>query len=193
MRDPGFTDTVISGDVHAANQEAAGLATRDQAKTFIYGFLYGAGPAKIGKIVGGNSKQGQILITRFLKNMPHLKKLRNQVIESVRKTNSIKGLDGRVLHVRAEYSALNTLLQGAGAILCKQWLIHIMEKVSKYKLDARLVASVHDEYQFEVALYDIDKFCRITKEAMYQTQRTLDFNCDLDCNYKVGNNWSETH
>ena len=193
MRDPGFTDTVISGDVHAANQEAAGLATRDQAKTFIYGFLYGAGPAKIGKIVGGNSKQGQILITRFLKNMPHLKKLRNQVIESVRKTNSIKGLGGRVLHVRAEYSALNTLLQGAGAILCKQWLIHIMEKVSKYKLDARLVASVHDEYQFEVALYDIDKFCRITKEAMYQTQRTLDFNCDLDCNYKVGNNWSETH
>jgi len=193
MKDPDFTNTVIGGDVHTANQEAAGLKTRDQAKTFIYGFLYGAGPAKIGKIVGGNSKQGQILITRFLKNMPSLRRLKNQVLESVRKSNAIKGLDGRLLHVRAEYSALNTLLQGAGAILCKQWLIHIMEKVNEYKLDAKLVASVHDEYQFEVALYDIDKFCRITKEAMYQTQRTLDFDCELDCNYKVGKTWAETH
>jgi DNA polymerase I-like protein with 3'-5' exonuclease and polymerase domains len=60
-------------------------------------------------------------------------------------------------------------------------------------LDARLVVSVHDEYQFEVAKPDIERFGKITKEAIYQTQKILNFRCDLDSNHKVGNNWAETH
>jgi DNA polymerase-1 len=97
------------------------------------------------------------------------------------------------LQIRSEHSALNTLLQGAGAIICKQWLVHIMERVNRYKMDVKLVASIHDEYQFEVAVPDIDRFCRITKEAMRQTQRTLSVQCDLDCDYKIGKTWAETH
>jgi hypothetical protein len=30
---------VVEGDVHTANQKAAGLPTRNNAKTFIYAFL----------------------------------------------------------------------------------------------------------------------------------------------------------
>ena len=50
MKDADYVKTVVEGsskdgtDVHTKNQKAAGLQTRDQAKTFIYGFLYGAGP-----------------------------------------------------------------------------------------------------------------------------------------------------
>ena len=47
MNDKDFTNEVLSGDIHTANMRAAGLTDRDQAKTFIYAFLYGAGPAKI--------------------------------------------------------------------------------------------------------------------------------------------------
>ena len=43
---------VLQGDVHTENQRAAGLATRGEAKTFIYAFLYGAGGWKIGIIPG---------------------------------------------------------------------------------------------------------------------------------------------
>ena len=193
MKDAAFTNEVISGDVHTANQHAAGLKTRDQAKTFIYAFLYGAGPVKIGKIVGKGAAAGQSLIKKFLSNLPALKKLRENVQERVNKHKTIQGLDGRLLQIRSEHSALNTLLQGAGAIICKQWLVHIMERVHSYKMDVKLVASIHDEYQFEVALPDVDRFCRITKEAMKQTQRTLSVQCDLDCDYKVGKTWAETH
>ena len=56
MDDPKFTKEVLTGDVHTANMKAAGLTNRDQAKTFIYAFLYGAGPFKIGKVVGGNAR-----------------------------------------------------------------------------------------------------------------------------------------
>ena len=192
MNDPEYTNIVLTGDVHTANQERAGLKTRDQAKTFIYAFLYGAGAAKIGKVVGGTAKHGQQLITRFLNNMPALKHLR-MLVSKEAAGDTIKALDGRLLHIRSEHAALNTLLQGAGAIVCKQWLVHIMERVIKTKLDVKLVASIHDEYQFEVAIPDIERFCRLTKEAMTQTTKTLKMKCELDCDYKVGKTWADTH
>tara|TARA_Y100001934_G_scaffold274329_1_gene366360 strand:+ start:9569 stop:11200 length:1632 start_codon:yes stop_codon:yes gene_type:complete len=192
MKNADFTNEVLTGDVHTANQRAAGLSNRDQAKTFIYAFLYGAGPAKIGKIVGGGPGKGQKLISKFLANMPALRTLRSNIQEAAQQ-GSIPGLDGRRLMIRSEHAALNTLLQGAGAIVCKQWLVEIDKRVRKSGLDAKLVASVHDEYQFEVARPDINRFTKITKEAMYQTQKVFNFRCDLDSDYKVGNNWAETH
>jgi len=192
MDDATFTNEVLTGDVHTANQKAAGLGNRAQAKTFIYAFLYGAGPAKIGKIVGGNAKSGQQLISKFLRNMPALKRLRSDIQEAAQ-SGTIRGLDGRRLHIRSEHAALNTLLQGAGAIVCKQWLVEMDKRIRRSGLDARLVVSVHDEYQFEVARPDIDKFTQITKEAMKETQEVMSFKCDLDCDYKIGNNWAETH
>jgi DNA polymerase I-like protein with 3'-5' exonuclease and polymerase domains len=192
MNDPSFTQEVLTGDVHTANQQAAGLKTRDQAKTFIYAFLYGAGPAKIGKVVGGSASDGQKLIQKFLRNMPALKKLRANVQEAAQ-TGSIPGLDGRRLYIRSDHAALNTLLQGAGAIVCKQWLVEMDNRIRKTGLDARLVASIHDEYQFEVAKPDVKRFTQITKDAMYHTQKVFNFKCPLDSDYKVGNNWAETH
>ena len=188
-----FTEEVLTGDIHTANQKAAGLKTRDQAKTFIYAFLYGAGAAKIGKIVGGSAQTGRKLIEKFLSNMPQLKKLRAGIQESVEKKGTIKGLDGRRLQIRSEHSAVNTLIQGAGAVVCKQWLVEMDKGIRRSGLDARLVASVHDEYQFEVSKPDVEPFTKITKEAIHQTQKILNLKCDLDSSHKVGNNWAETH
>jgi DNA polymerase-1 len=148
--------------------------------------------AKIGKVVGGSASDGQKLIQKFLRNMPALKKLRSNVQEAAQ-SGSIPGLDGRRLHIRSEHAALNTLLQGAGAIVCKQWLVEMDNRIRKTGLDARLVASVHDEYQFEVAKPDVKRFTQITKDAMHQTQKAFNFKCELDSDYKVGANWSETH
>jgi DNA polymerase-1 len=192
MNDPDFTNEVLNGDVHTANMKAAGLTNRDQAKTFIYAFLYGAGPAKIGKVVGGSAKAGQQLITKFLSNMPKLKKLRENVARWS-KDGTIPALDGRLLHIRSEHAAVNTLLQGAGAIICKQWLVHITERIHKSGVDAKLVASIHDEYQFEVAKKDAQRFGQITKDAMQETEKTLKVKCPLDCEFKTGTTWSETH
>jgi DNA polymerase I-like protein with 3'-5' exonuclease and polymerase domains len=192
MDDPVFTNEVLNGDVHTANMKAAGLTDRDQAKTFIYAFLYGAGPAKIGKVVGGNAKRGQQLIATFLSNMPKLKKLRDNVAKWS-KNGTIPALDGRLLHIRSEHAAVNTLLQGAGAIICKQWLVHITERISKSGVDAKLVASIHDEYQFEVAKKDAQRFGKITKDAMKDTEKTLKVKCPLDCEFKTGTTWMETH
>jgi len=192
MNDSNFTKEVLTGDVHTANMKAAGLTNRDQAKTFIYAFLYGAGPAKIGKVVGGSAKHGKDLIARFLKNMPALDRLRKMVTKAS-ESGTVKALDGRLLHIRSPHASLNTLLQGAGAIVCKQWLVYMDERIRSEGIDAKLVASVHDEYQFEVSKEDTEVFGQITKDAMKETEATLDMKCPLDCEYKVGNTWAETH
>ena len=192
LNDTNYTDEILNGDIHTKNMELAGIRDRDQAKTFIYAFLYGAGAEKIGKIVGAGKQQGNVLINRFLSNLPSLKRLRSQV-ESAGYKGRIKAIDGRYLKVRSPHSALNTLLQGAGAIICKHWLLRIIHRVYNKKLDVKLVASVHDEYQFEVANKDVGEFCSITKIAIKETENLLKLRCPLDNDYKVGTTWAETH
>jgi len=192
MNDTTFTDILLTGDIHTHNMKMAGLTDRDQAKTFIYAFMYGAGSAKIGKIVGAGAKEGQQLINKFLTSMPSLKRVRDEVTKASAK-GKIRGIDGRVLYVRSTHSALNTLLQGAGAVVCKVWLINIMTGVRTLGVDVKLVASIHDEYQFEVLNTDVKKFGQITKDAMKDTEKELHMKCPLDSEWKVGKTWAETH
>jgi len=192
MNDTTFTDILLTGDIHTHNMKMAGLTDRDQAKTFIYAFMYGAGATKIGKIVGAGAKEGQRLIDNFLSSMTALKRVRDGVTKASAK-GKIKGIDGRLLHIRSAHSALNTLLQGAGAVVCKIWLINIMTRVRTLGLDAKLVASIHDEYQFEVLNTDVKKFGQITKDAMKDTEKELHMKCPLDSEWKVGKTWAETH
>ena len=192
MNDANFTDEVLTGDIHTANMKMAGLTDRDQAKTFIYAFMYGAGASKIGKIVGKGAKEGQQLIDRFLSNMPALKRVRDGVTKAGMR-GKIKGIDGRLLHVRSPHAALNTLLQGAGAVVCKLWLVNMNKRIQSTGVDAKLVASIHDEYQYEVAKKDVKKFGSITKDAMKDTQQQLQMKCPLDNEWKEGTTWAETH
>jgi DNA polymerase I-like protein with 3'-5' exonuclease and polymerase domains len=205
MNDNEYTNEVVSGDIHTANQTAAGLQTRNQAKTFIYAFLYGAGSAKIGSIVGGSAKEGQKLIDSFLQNTPKLKRLREKVARLYAKEGWLQGLDGRKLLVRAEHSALNTLLQGAGAIVMKQAVVILHKRLRQAKIDFKMVANVHDEWQIEVEESRAEEAGQMGKQAIIDVVKelkVLDNNppnpkkrlrCPLDGEYKVGNSWKETH
>jgi len=192
MNDNTFTDILLTGDIHTHNMKMAGLTDRDQAKTFIYAFMYGAGASKIGQIVGAGAKEGQILIDKFLNSMPALKRVRDSVTKAAGK-GKIKGIDGRLLHIRSPHSALNTLIQGAGAVVCKVWLIHMMTRIKVLGIDAKLVASIHDEYQFEVLNKDVKRFGQVTKDAMKDTEKELRMKCPLDNEWKVGRTWAQTH
>lgn len=192
LNDRDFTREVVEGDVHTANQRAAGLPTRDNAKTFIYAFIYGAGAAKIGQIVNGTARDGQKLIDNFLNNMPALKTLRHKV-DKLASRGYILGLDGRILRVRQAHAAMNLLLQGAGAIVCKEWLKFITIEATKRKLDYKLVASIHDEYQFEVHKEHAEELGGVTATAMKLTEQSLKVRCPLDSEYKLGKSWAETH
>lgn len=193
MDDSDFTKEVVDGDIHTVNQKATGLPDRDTAKTFIYAFLYGGGPFRIGSIVGGGVEEGRQLINRFLSNMPKLAELRQKVTTEAELNGKVRGLDGRYINVRHQHAALNTLLQGAGAIICKQWLWEICKLAKHHQLKARPVANIHDEVQFEVVLHDAQQFMAITRQAMKQAEKVLNVRCPLDSEAKIGISWDETH
>ena len=198
MEDPAYIKTVVEGsskdgtDVHTMNMKAAGLTNRDQAKTFIYAFLYGAGYEKIGSIVGGGQIAGGKLSRKFLDNTPALKKLKDTVaIEAT--SGFILGLDKRKLWIRSAHSALNTKLQSAGAILMKRALIILHKKLKCGIIQAHYVANVHDEWQIEVEEEDADRVGRMGVEAIKEAGLYYNLRCPTSGEYKIGNTWKETH
>ena len=192
MDDKNYTKEILEGDIHTKNMKAAGLTNRDQAKTFIYAFLYGAGPAKIGAIVGGGEKEGSKLINSFLANTPSLKNLRSKV-DRVSQQGWLPGLDGRRLIVRSQHAALNTLLQGAGAIVMKKALILLTEKLKCDRIHGSFVANVHDEWQIETTKEFSESVGQLGVQAIQEAGLALKLRCPLDGEYKIGTNWASTH
>ena len=187
---------LLDGDIHTANQEAAGLATRDQAKTFVYGFLYGAGDNKIGLIVGKGAKEGKKLKDKFLTKLPALKNLK-QAVQKRAKQGWVLGLDGRKVPIRSEHAALNTLLQSAGAIICKRWVVELdrmlQESEYEYGKDYAQVAFVHDEVQMLVREGIENEIGNIAVRAIGVAGDTYKFRIPLTGEFRYGANWSATH
>ena len=192
MGDQEYTNEILNGDIHSANQSAAGLASRDQAKTFIYAFLYGAGDAKIGSIVGGSSRVGKRLKDKFLENTPALAELRDRVGTAAAR-GFLRGLDGRRLWIRSEHAALNTLLQAAGAVVMKKALVIFEDFAKQWKLNYRMVGNIHDEVQMEVLDKDAENAGYLMVESIKAAGIYYNMRCPLDGEYKIGNDWSQTH
>ena len=190
---PDYTNEILNGDIHTKNMNMAGLTNRDQAKTFIYAFLFGAGAKKISTIVGSKDLTlGKKLIDKFLSELPRLKSFRSQVEEAAQ-SGKVRGLDGRLFNVRSAHKAVNTIIQGAGAIACKVWLRNMMKYVYKKGLDVKLIASIHDEYQFEVNKNDIQSMGEVVKLSIKETTEQLNLKCPLDAEFKTGSSWADTH
>lgn len=223
-----YAKTVVEGDIHWANAVNAGLAPdvprdksdhhhdscRNNAKTFIYAFLYGAGAAKIGLIVGGGKKEGSALMKKFIEGTPAIKDLRNAVQNTLVsdskwvdgqnvvkwKRRWLKGLDGRRIHIRSPHSALNALLQGDGAVVCKHWIVETERMLEEagyangWDGDFAYMAWVHDELQIACRTQEIaEDVVRIAQLAMRKVGEFYNFKCVLDTEGKIGPTWKECH
>lgn len=191
MQDDEWTEELLNGDIHQKNADAAGI-TRPQAKTLIYATLYGAGASKIGSIVGGSAKDGQEILSRFYANTPALSRLMERVKKLAEK-GYVPGLDGRRILVRSEHAALNSLLQGCGAIIAKQWCVEAHKTFKKQQISVKQVAVVHDEIQIETAERYGEDVAQIMCDAASQAGITLGFRCPVDAESKIGKNWFDTH
>ena len=128
----------------------------------------------------------------FFDNKPTFKSLRDRVQRASAK-NYLKGLDGRKLYVRNQHSALNTLLQGAGAIVMKQGLVILDEVLQLNNMEYKFVANIHDEWQIEVPKCHADKVGQLAVDSIVKAGTHFNLRCPLDGEYKIGGDWSETH
>jgi len=192
MADKEYINEIINGDIHTTNREFAGLKSRDEAKTFIYALIYGAGDEKIGRIINGSKDSGRALRERFLSSLPALRTLKQRVDRASQK-KFLKGLDGRKIIIRHKHAALNTLLQGGGAIVMKKALTLLDLDLKLNTIDAKIVANIHDEWQIEVKESQADYVGRAGVQAIKDAGIHYKMRCPLDGEYKIGGSWYETH
>ena len=192
MKDEEYINEIINVDIHTANQKAAGLESRDQSKTFIYATIYNAGDERLGSLVGGSRADGKRLRQQFLDNTPTFKNLKDQVGRAA-KRGYIKGIDGRKILIRHPHAALNTLLQGGGAIVMKQALVILNNELKLQTHDVKIVANIHDEWQIEACETVADHVGRLAVDSIIKAGEHFNLRCPMDGEYKVGDNWSETH
>ena len=197
-----YAKIILEGDIHTENQKAAGLETRNQAKRFIYAFLYGAGDVKLGSIIHEDASEavqkkiGAAIKAKFFKKIPAVKNLVTDV-QAAAKRGWLKGLDGRRLKVRSQHSALNTLLQSAGAVVMKKATVILWSDLAAQGLtwpnDYWQMAHVHDEYQLAARPELAELIGQTGIQAITKAGAYYNFRCPLAGEYKVGHNWAETH
>ena len=180
------------------------MPTRDIAKRLIYAMLYGCGNEKAGGIVDAEEKDpmrlkelGRNAINGFVNGVPALKQLKNKLASAIQERGYLRGLDGRALFCRSDFSALNVLLQGSGAALMKQVVINIHNNLEGKGLvhgrDWIQHAMIHDEIQLSCP----KNHTALVKEqallAFPQAQQFFAFQCEIEGDAKVGWSWDQTH
>lgn len=206
--DGAYVKVVTEGDVHTTNQLAAKLATRDNAKTFIYAFLFGAGDEKIGRITmpkGTPEAQlkaaGKALKAQFMRGLPALKRLKDAISSKISIYGYLVSLDGGHLKIRSEHSALCTLLQHAEALLVKKATVLFFSKPEIVELmkagKCKLISHTHDEFQTwfhpSVGVPRVKELGLIAEECFAEAGRFFNFRCPIGGNAKVGDNWGSCH
>ena len=187
-----YADIILNGDIHTANMEAAGLTKRDQAKTMIYGYLFGAGDAKIGQIVNGTQKDGKKIRDTFESKLPAIGQL-SMAVKKASKKRYLKGITGRRLHIRSAHSALNTLLQSLGAYISKYWMVETHKMLEEEGIKAHQLAWIHDEMEFECNPEDAKRVREILEEAALIAGEVMGMRMPIHAEAQQGVTWDEVH
>ena len=143
------------------------------------------------QVTGKKVKEASQIKTRFLNNLPAL----NKLITDVQKASGrghILGLDKRQVKVRSQHSALNTLLQSSGAIVCKQWLVEFDKAIQRVP-EVQQVVWVHDEIQVECEAEDAENVGQVAVDAIVNAGAHFNLRIPLTGEYKIGETWADTH
>lgn len=198
------------------------------SKRFIYAYIYGCGDEKAGRIIllclldakrkdrgegtalfrewfksdnpsaDALKRVGKRVRQEFASRIRGFSGLKTRIEHQVDKHGWVPGLDGRRIPTRSSHSALNFLIQGAGAIICKRWGVDAYaETKSKWKIgwkgDVTPMLWVHDEYQYAARKGLEKEIGEILVKHARSAGEPYGFRVPLDSKYTVGRSWADTH
>jgi DNA polymerase I-like protein with 3'-5' exonuclease and polymerase domains len=183
-------------DQHTVNSRILDLS-RDDAKTWFYAYLYGAGNGKLGAIAKKSAAYGGKMRRKFEKGLPALGELVEKVKLKAKSHGYLMSLDKHPIPTRSLHSALNTLCQGAGAIIMKLALIifdrFIQDSGFKPGVDYEFLLNVHDEWQVECRPDIAEKIGRLGCLAITEAGKNFNFRCPLTGSFDIGDTWADCH
>ncbi|XP_043953677.1 DNA polymerase nu-like isoform X7 [Gambusia affinis] len=186
---------------------------RERAKRIVYSVVYGAGRERLSGILGVNVEQASRFQDSFLQTYREVQAFIQRTIQQSHKQGYVVSLMGRRrllpnisspdwgIRMQAERQAVNFVVQGSAADLCKMAMITIFNLVSSStSLSARLLAQLHDELLYEVEDSQVEQFAGLVKSTMESLQHIHHVGVHLTVPLKVavsvGKSWgsmSELH
>ena len=194
--DKSFAKEVVEGDIHTHLSNIY-ETDRKTGKSCTYCLIYGGGNHKLGLTAGASkakaAQRGAKIRDKILTNLNGFRELTEAVTKRA-KHGVITAIDGRPIRLQGkQHAALNYLLQSAGAIICKNWVLRANELLKEAEIDYWPLAFVHDEMQLSVKPEQAEDAAFLITAAMKDVQTALHFRCELDSEAKIGKNWADTH
>ncbi|KAJ2945815.1 hypothetical protein O0L34_g4719 [Tuta absoluta] len=178
-------------------------ADRERTKRIVYASLYGAGPRKLMDILDVDYSQALSIAASFDRTFPSLRSFGRRVaakcLTSGGRVATLCGRARNLSHIassdaaqrsHAERQALNFIVQGSAADVCKLAMSRAVQALQKQGLRARLLLQIHDELVWEVEHQDLAKAAEVIRSAMEQCGSPAGLP-SLPVALSVGRNWGE--
>ncbi|XP_063191979.1 DNA polymerase nu [Chroicocephalus ridibundus] len=208
FQEPETTDifSTLASQWKGIPSEQVKHTDREQAKRIVYSVVYGAGKERLADCLGITPVQASQFIESFMQKYKKVHEFTKQTIEQCRNKGYVVSIMGRKrplaninaqdykLRTQAERQAVNFVVQGSAADLCKMAMVEIFTSVViSPTLTARLIAQIHDELLFEVEDSQIQEFSVLVKRTMESLQQTTALEVPLKVPLKVilttGKSW----
>ncbi|XP_027555699.1 DNA polymerase nu-like isoform X2 [Neopelma chrysocephalum] len=208
FQEPEITDifSTLASQWKGIPSEQVKHADREQAKRIVYSVVYGAGKERLADCLGITPLQASQFIESFMQKYKKVHEFTKKTIEQCRNKGYVVSIMGRKrplaninaqdykLRTQAERQAVNFVVQGSAADLCKMAMVKIFTSVVvSPTLTARLIAQIHDELLFEVEDSQIQEFSALVKRTMESLQQTTALEVPLKVPLKVilttGKSW----
>jgi DNA polymerase I len=203
MKSEEYVHAIISGkkedetDIHNLNRKALGIShvTRDDAKTFIYAFLLGAGNGKVAQILRVKQNEAAEAVENFTNSIQGLAELRNSMIPRIAQRGWFKGYDGRKVIVPSKHKTLAGMLQNGESTIMKHAALLWVQRAKEEGIDFKLCTWPHDEWQTEVSggAEVADRLGAIQRQSIVDVGVKFNMMCPLAGSTDVGLNWYDTH
>ena len=137
---------------------------------------YGGGAQKLARTTGIDEEHAKFVIAQYYKQFSGITKWKQDVIAEGKSKGYVQTLSGRRRHLpdlfssdntlrsRAERQAVNAVVQGSAADICKKAMIDVYDELSLK--DAKMLVQVHDELIIMVKTEDVDTLMPILMSAM---------------------------
>ncbi|KAM7243498.1 hypothetical protein CapIbe_005992 [Capra ibex] len=181
-------------------------ADREQTKKVVYAVVYGAGKDRLAACLGVPAQEAARFLESFLQKYKKIKDFTQATLARCQQTGYVESIMGRrrplprirahdpQLRAQAERQAVNFVVQGSAADLCKMAMICVFTAVATSPtLTARLLAQIHDELLFEVEDSQLPEFMALVQGTMEALQHVpaleLQLQVPLKVSLSVGRSW----
>ena len=196
-----INDHILNGDIHQRTADIVGV-TRQLAKSLLYATIFGAGFAKLGKMVTGieDMEKGKEVKAKLYTAFPGLKELNLRLNKFFYQTQNKSGLgfvpalDGRKVYAESSFKLLNYLLQAFEAITVKTAVVNAFKMFKEEHLNVDILGLIHDEVQVQTDAKNVNRVKEILSYSFGEfITKELKLNIQMAGDAKEGSNWYATH